>query len=790
MKVSLNWLKEFVDFKLTAKDLADKIAMSTVEVEEIIDFEKLYKGVLVGEIKEIKKHPNADKLHIAKIDIGQKKIQVIFGSLFKVNVGEKMPVAVAPAVLPSGLRIEKTVIRGVESYGMICSDKELDIFCSDLGLIKFPPKTKLGEPIVKVLGIHDVVFNLDVLSNRADLFSHVGVAREIGAILGKKNKLLKIKLEESRTKKTKDFLEVEVKDQNFCPRYEARVIMGIKVQESPGWLKNRLIVLGIRPVNNIVDITNYVMFETGQPLHAFDYDKLAGPKNKKKIVVRTARSKEEIVTLDEKLRKLSKEILVIADHEKPIAVAGVMGGKDSEVSEGTKSIVLESANFDWVSIRKSARILGLRSEAVIRFEKGLDPHLTEQGLDRAAMLIKEICGGDVVSGKIDRNYTKETTKLVELRLKKLDQFLGQKNSPQKVKNILTSLGMEVSLGEGKIIVKIPSFRRDIKEEADLIEEVARIYGYDKIPITFPIEEVSPVEKNEIVKTELEIKSLLRGMGANEVLSYSFVGDELLRKFNDSEKNLFKLKNPLKPEHSYLRKNLVFSLVEIAEANAKNYDEFTIFEVAKVFGEMKTKFPKEQRKISILTYSKRDSFYKLKGIIENMFDYMGIKDFSFERGRNHSEFWHPERVASVMLNGKNIGRIGELHPEIWEKFDFKNRFSTLEIDFDEIVNKKRTKIFSPFSRFPKIILDLAIILDDKLEEAIIRKEIMSASPELINKIELFDTYRGSQVGTGKKSLAYHVTYQSTKKTLTDAEVNVVHQNIIKALTRNFNAKIRA
>lgn len=797
MKISLNWLKEFVDFKLSAKELAEKISMSLVEVEEIIDFEKLYKGVIVGEIKEIKKHPNTDKLSMARVLIGKKTIQIIFGGL-NLRVSNKLPIALAGAVLPTGLEVKKTQIRGIESEGMIASNKELGLDYAEDEITFFGNNVKTGISVVKILGMHDIVLNLDVLSNRPDLFSHFGVAKEVGAILRKKIKAPKIKAIEAADKKINDLLEIEVKDKDLCPRYQARVIAEVKVGESPFWLKNRLMVLGIRPVNNVVDITNYVMMELGQPLHAFDFNKIESIKISnlksqippKKIIIRRAKRGEEIVTLDEKERKLTKDILVIADVQKPIAVAGVIGGKDTEVEDETKTVILESANFYWAAIRQASRILGVRTEAVNRFEKNLDHNLTDIALDRAAQMISQIAKGKILQEKIDKNYAKDAPKTVELRIPRLNKFLGQNISSQKIRQILASLGMEIFLKDEKIIAKIPSFRKDINEEADLIEEIARLSGYDRIPTTSPVGEVVPPPKNLDYETENRIKDIFKGLWVTEISSYTFVGEELLRKFGQKTAGFYQLQNPLSPEHTYLRKNLIFSMVEVAESNAKNFEEFSIFEIARVFGEGKSKFPKEKRMVSILVYHKMEPFYKLKGILEGLFEELGIKNISFGQLKNHSDYWHPQRTANILVNGISIGKIGELHPEVWERFDFKNRVAVSEIDFSELVKRQEIKIFTPISKFPKIVLDMAVVVNEKLQEADIRREIVKAGKGLVESIKLFDVYRGAQIGTLKKSLAYHITYQSKQKTLTDEEANSIHQAIIKVFSLKFNAKIRS
>lgn len=789
MKVSINWLKEFVDFNISPEKLAEKINLSVVEVDEIIDFEKIFKGIFIGEIKEIEKHPNADKLSVAQVNIGKKTIQIIFGNTIKLKVGDKLPIALAPITLPSGLEIKKTSIRGVESEGMIASNKELGLEHLDSSVSFFGKETKFNTSLAEALGVNDVILNLDVLSNRPDLFSHEGVAREISAITDKKFNPVNFKIKEDSNSKIDDYLSVEIKDQKACSRYEARIIKDIKVEESPLWLKNRLQVLGIRPVNNIVDITNYVMMELGQPLHAFDFDKLSS-QGKKKIIVRKSFKKEEIITLDGKKRSLSPEVLAVCDARKPISIAGVMGGQDTEVSENTRNIILESANFDWVSIRKSTRVLGLRTEAVIRFEKGLDPNMTDLAIDRASNFIADITGGKIVKGKIDKNFSKETKRIVKLKLNKLKKYSGKEISKERIKNTLNKLSIDVEIKESEINAVIPSFRRDIKEDADLIEEILRISGYDKVPITYPLSENKPSCKNEFFQAEKKVKDILKGLGVTEVYNYSFVGESLIKKFGEVPIEYMKLKNPLRMENSLLRRNLLFSMIETAEFNAKNFVEFSIFELSRVFLKNKSKLPNEDKRVSILVYSKNNSFFKVKGILEAMFSDLGIDNVSFSPTSLKNNYWHPQKTADIIINKKKIGVIGQLHPQVQEKFEFSGGLAISEIDLRQLILNSTEKVFKKFSKMPKVIQDLAIVVEEKTLEKNIRLEISKVSGDLLKEIELFDIYRGKQIESGKKSLAYHITYQAKDRTLTDDEVKSIQFNIINALKKRFNAKIRS
>lgn len=787
MKVSLNWLKEFVDIKIKAERLADKISLSSVEVDEIIDFGKMFKGVYVGEIKGIEKHPNADNLSIIKVSFGKKRLQVVFGGGFKFKVGQKLPFAVAPVTLPTGRLVEKRNLRGVESQGMIASNKELGIDYNGDEITFFDSKVKVGTPFAKSLGLDDIVLDLDVLSNRPDLFSHIGVAKEIAAIMGYKIKHPELIGPKEDKEKVTRYLDIEVRDKKLCPRYEARVIRDIKVEPSPLWIKNKLIALGIRPVNNIVDITNFVMMELGQPLHAFDADTLSGGK-KKKIVVRRAKSGEEIKTLDDKKRRLAKDILLITDSKKPIAVAGVMGAKDTEVSDNTKNIILESANFNWVSIRKSARILGLRSEAVTRFEKGLDPEMTTHALDRAADLISQISGGRVLAGKLDINNLEKKKKVIKIKINRIAQVLGKEFSVTKIVKALESLGMIAKIDKLYLEITIPTFRRDLNQPVDIIEEVARMIGFDNIPTTVPVGEIVPPISNQEVEFAYDLKDTLSGMGLDEVYTYTFIGQDLIEAFGDNPRSYLTLKNPLKPEHAYLRQGLIYSMINLVSLNAKNFTDFSIFEIAKVFKKTKSKMPEEQKKLCFAFYGE-DSFFEAKGIVETLASYSNIEQPIFNSLSRKISYFHPKKSAEILLGDRKIGIIAEVHPDIRDKFDIKNRLTIVEMDFCSFMKARKEKTYKPYSKFPPVLFDLSLVVDERVAEASVRTEIKRSGRGMISEVDLFDVYRGTQIKIGEKSLAYHIYYRSDDKTLTEEEVKEIHDKILRKLKNEFKARVR-
>ncbi len=624
----------------------------------------------------------------------------------------------------------------------------------------------------------DVIFNLEITPNRPDCLGIIGLAREVAALIGQKLKLPEIKKPKPTGLEHAISLKVEAKD--LCPRYTAAVISGLKVASSPKWLQGKLISSGVRPINNIVDVTNYVMLEFGQPIHAFDYKKI---KNRK-IIVRRAREGEKITTLDGTRRQLNKDILVIADEEKPIGIAGVMGDEKTEVSKDTKTIVLESANFLGANINKTGRYLGLRTEALDRFEKGLDIHNTTVGLYRCIELIAEICGGKLEEiFDIKNKFPKIPRIKFDWNMPK--KLLGIQIPKTRMIRILDSLGFKI---KDSIIIS-PSWRSDVSIPEDLVEEISRIYGYEKIKSTLPAEEFSPSCVSKSSNIEDLTRAVLKGGGYFEVYNYSFIGGDLMDKVDLDKRKSLKLINPLAEEFEYMRPSLIPGILETIKYNQKNFEEFKIFELSKIYlPTISDKLPQESIRLTgSLIFN--NSFYKAKGTVELLFQELNIGNIDFRAVKE--DIYHPSRCAEITIKDEKIGFVGEIHPNILTKFGISKRVSLFDLDFEKMVKLANlTKKYKPISIYPAVKMDLAFIIDEQIVYKEIYKAMKNSGDHLVYRIELFDVYKGKQVGKGKKSLAFRITFQSDKKTLTDEEVKKVFEKIIKNLKDKFKAEIRS
>jgi len=814
MKVSYNWLKEYVDINVTPEKLAEFLTMRSFEVENIAYQGEGLDGVVVGEILNIKKHPNADKLNISEVDVGEKKPrQIVFGQMAKIEIGLKVPVALASTVLPGNKKIEKSKLRGELSEGMLCLDQELGLLEEGISITFFDKSVKNGTPIKKALGLDDVIFDLDILPNRAhDCLSHIGVARECAAIISSKFKVQGSRLEEERKRKIEDFAKVEIKDKKLCPRYTARVITNIQVKDSPQRMKNRLKPLGVRPINNIVDITNYVMLEYGQPLHTFDADSLTSYKSVANIIVRKAKKNETIITLDGKRRKLDQDMLIIADRKRPIAIAGIMGGKNTEVNKKTKTIILESANFEPINIRKTSRKLGLKSGASDRFEKGLDPNLASLALDRAAYLIQKLAGGEIVQGTVDIYPKKVRSKIINLSLEKTAHLLGVKIGKDKIIRILKSLEFEVKQKGDRLQVKVPAFRLDVNIPEDLIEEIARLYQYDNIPAMIPKAELSPPTTDKVLYWGNIARDILTNNSFTEVYNYSFVGDKELTDLKMTTTDHLEIINPSSKDQKYLRISLVPNLLKNIKNNLRNFDEFRIFEIGHTYRNVKCQMSNvkclEEKKMlagAIVGEKNREQlFYEIKGVVESLMERLGINQqltinnravakAAMARRRQQSiinPIWHPGRLAIIKARGKILGIIGEIHPQILSRVGVKTRVAMFDLDLETLASlATKEKKYQPIIKFPQIILDLAIVVDAKTLVQDIQNAIYKTDVNLIKKVELFDIYQNKKLGKNKKNLAFHIIYQSNTHTLTQDEAEIVHSRIVKRLEKKFKAEIR-
>lgn len=807
MYISLNWLKDYVKIpsKIKASDIAEELTNHTVEVEGFVNSAEQFDKVVVGRVLEVAKHPNADRLRLTVVDIKKKKLNIVCGAP-NVEVGQLVAVATVGAILPNGLEIKESEIRGEKSEGMICAEDELGLGKNHEGIMVLKEDTNIGEPFAKYLKAADIILEIDnkSLSNRPDLLNHYGLARELAAIFN-----LPLRPYEKNINRKWDFLdskennfEVKVLAPELCLRYMAVKVSNIEVKESPAWLKERLMAANQRSINNIVDLTNYVMFDCGQPMHAFDAEKI------KKIIVRRAEKEESIETLDEKARVLSLDDLVITDGEQAIALAGVMGGHNSEINAGTTELILESANFIAASVRKTSQKLGLRTESSVRFEKSLDPNLSEIALFRFLTLLKEICPDlKISSSLIDINNTNQKQLEVDFDLEWLKNKIGQEIPRENVINILERLGFSFADKKSEILkVFIPSWRatKDISNKEDLAEEIIRLYGYNNIESQMPVLEMSLPELNKERKIERMTKNILALKNSlNEAYNYSFVGEDQLKKLNIDFLNYLKLVNPLSGIQNILRQSLVPGLVANIKTNQFKSDGFGFFEIGSVFfktsGDLKKDnsdgnfLPYQEKKLGIVLSGSTNLFSELKGIIDSLFknllnneieaEFLVIEDAPAWADKNS--------VAKILLLGQDLGVIAMLNGEAKENINIKKGAALAEINFNKLVDivlSQNTYHFSEGLKYPPIIRDLAFVMNEKILYNDFRKEILNFHP-LIKSVELFDVYAGDKLAAEEKSLAFHINYQSEEKTLKSEDVDSLQTELLEHLAKVFEAKLR-
>ena len=798
MLLPVKWLKEYVNIDVDSRKLADELTLSGSHVESIIALNKGIEKVVVGKILTIEKHSNADKLVITKIDVGNEELQIVTGAT-NIKEGDFVPVALIGSRLPGGVKIKKGKLRGVESFGMLCSLKELGVEDSVTpkeqkdGIFILDKEYPLGTDIKDVMGLHGEVIEFEITPNRPDCLSIIGMARETAATFNRKLTFPSVEIKDE-VEDIKDYIDdIEIRDKDLCRRYYGRVVKDIIIDKSPLWLQTKLMEAGVRPINNIVDITNYVMLEFGEPLHAFDLNRVTG----KKIFVRRAVESEMIKTLDGTDRKLNSSNLVIADGEKPLAIAGVMGGLSSEITNDTNTILIEAANFDGKSVRLTSKGLGLRTEASSRFEKGIDPNLCEIACNRVCQLIEQVGAGKIVKGSIDRYVNRLEEKVITLRPEKLNKLLGIEIDKEEMIRSLENLQLKVTPKGNCIEVQVPTFRLDLNMEVDLIEEVGRLHGFHNIPNKPLIGVLTRGEKPYNKQIEDKAKKVFESLGINEIMTYSFISPKTYDKIKLPEysikRNYIKIMNPLGEDFSVMRTTLIPNMMDVMSRNY-NYGVKRTFayEIGNIFIPKEIpieNLPIERKTLCIGCYGGVDYFY-LKGIVEALFERLGIKEIEFSREENHPTF-HPGRTANILHGDKVLGIIGEIHPDVLENYDLKERAYVAEIDFDTIIDiATLERKYKPLPKYPAISRDIALVLDQDILVKDIEKNIWSKGQGLIEKVELFDIYIGNQIPDGKKSVAFSITYRSFERTLKDEEVSKVHDEIIKTLETTFNAKLRS
>ncbi|MCX7747602.1 MAG: phenylalanine--tRNA ligase subunit beta [Clostridia bacterium] len=795
MKVPMSWLRDYVDINVSPKEYGDALTMSGSKVEGIeVQGEDITK-VVVGKIVSLEKHPDADKLQVSKVDIGSEVIQVVTGAQ-NIKLGDTIPVALVGATLPGDKKISKGKLRGVESCGMMCSIGELNLTKEDFpeapedGIFILESGLPLGKDIKEVLGINETVVEFEITSNRPDCFSMLGIARESRVTLDTEFKKLNIKVKEEGDA-ADQYAAVEIKDPDLCPRYAARIVKDVKIGPSPKWMRDRLKAAGVRPINNIVDITNYVMLELGQPMHAFDLEDLED----KKIIVRRAAEGETIKTLDDQERKLDQSMLVIADGKKPVAIAGVMGGANSEVSEKTKTILFESANFDGISVRLTAKKVGIRTEASGRFEKGLDVENVVTAIDRAAQLVEELGIGTVCKGIIDCYPNKAKERFLKLNPEKINTFLGISLNTEEMLKIFKALEFEVN--ERELTLKVPSFRPDVEGEADLAEEVARFYGYNKIKPTLLLGKASTQGKKTLKqKVEDMIKDTMIACGLSETYTYSFTSPKVFDEISlpaDSEiRKAVVISNPLGEDYSIMRTTTVPDMLEVLSRNYnRRIEAANLFEVSFVYLPQSIpvdKLPYEKPVLTLGMYGNGD-FYDMKGVLEELFATLRITKYEFEPDRDNPTY-HPGRCASIVINGKKAGIFGEVHPDVVEKFECAERTYLGVVDVEDLVENASMKSeYKPLPKFPAITRDIAMLVKDDILVKQIEAVIKERSGKILEAVKLFDVYKGKQIPEGMKSVAYSITFRADDRTLVDEEVNKVMTKILDGLKNKIGAHLR-
>lgn len=794
MKVSLKWLNDYIRLEdVPSEEVAEKLSRSGLEVDEIIDKRKLYENFVVGYVKEKEKHPNADKLSLCKVSDGTDVYDVICGAP-NVEAGQKIAFAKIGAVMPnSDFKIAKAKIRGEYSYGMICSESELGISEDHEGIMVLNENAKEGKPLAVELGLDDVAFDIDLTPNRADALSHLGVARDLAALYNREVNYPKIDLNEN-SEKSEELAKVEIDDVEGCPRYVAKIVQNVSVKESPEWLKAKLVSIGLRPINNIVDVTNFVLHEIGQPLHAFDLEKLEG----KKIIVRKAGKDKKITTLDSKERELKPDDLMICDAEKPIAVAGVMGGENSEVTEKTKNILIESAYFNPSRIRKTAKRLGISSDASYRFERGVDPNNALTAANRAAQLIAELSGGEIAEGAIDDYPEKIHPKKVEVRFSRIDKVLGYKILPEEVERILTKLGFEINENDSeKLSVLVPTFRHDVEREIDLIEEIARIYGYDRIP-DIPRITVSLDAKVDQLDYKNKIRGVLTSMGFYEIITNTLLKKESSENFG----NPIPVLNPQTNEMTHMRTSLIPGMLSTIAKNLKVREKnLQLFEIGHIFKQTNNEidsfedFSEEERLLIAITGNetisawyegdKQYDFFNLKGYIESLFEKIQLSNFEEKYSYEEDNvFEYSYQISS------DIGKGGKVDSDLLKKFDIDQDIFLFDLNL-ELLKKAGSGLreFEDLLKYPKIIKDFAFVLDKEIESGEVKRVIRKGSSKLLKNIRLFDIFENDSLGKNKKSLAFQVEYFDAERTLTEEEVEKDFWKTIERVKTELNAELR-
>ncbi len=798
MKVPVSWLKEYVDFEDTIAGLADKLTFAGLEVEGIETIGSDFAGVVVGEVRAVEPHPDADKLRLCTVDFGGPETMRVVCGAPNVAVGGKYPFAPVGTTLPGGFTLKKAKIRGVESMGMLCAKDELGLGSDHSGLLVLDAALKPGTPFVEVCGAPETVIELEITPNRPDCLSLIGVAREMAVLYGSALKLPKIEIAETANPVAEE-VSVSVEEPAKCPRYTARVLKGAKVGPSPEWMQKRLEAAGLRPINNVVDITNYVLLETGHPLHAFDKALVAG----NQIVVRAAKPGETMKTLDGVERKLTGAMLVIADAEKPSAIAGVMGGGDSEIRETTATILIEAAAFETSTIRHTAKALGLSTDSSYRFQRGVSPGSVEWASRRAAALMCELAGAEVCKGIIDVYPQPKPPVCIPFSWARIEGMIGSGVSATEMKRIFQALEIGIEADDGETAVAVaPSFRLDLEREVDLVEEIARIHGVDNVPAKTPLAKVVPGTDDRRIRAVSDLRNVLQGLGVSEIMNYTLVNHPLLDLFNTQNRaSREELPHPISADQSVLRTSLIPQLVESLGRNqSRQIDEACFYELGRVFNRVDGR-PVQAETVSLgmmgpvgrpllakrAPVADEEMFTWMKGLVEKLF--AAQKRTASFKAEDRPEF-EPGMAVAVFADGEPAGCMGLVNKAARAEWRLNGPVAAAELQLEALLkNVFQLRKVKDLAQFPSMSRDIALILDQSVQHGDVVALIEKADPSDLESFGLFDVYQGKSIGPGKKSMAYTFTYRSATQTLTDKKVNKTHQKLIETLCQELGATLR-
>ena len=818
MKVTLNWLKDYVDFDWSPEELAGRLTMLGLEVEGVEKQAGEFENVVVAQILSSEKHPNADKLSVCKVADGRGERQIVCGAT-NYKVGDKVPLALPGCTLPTPpgqppFTIKISKVRSVESHGMMCSAKELGLAEDAEGLLILDPNAQVGQAFARHLGRAggDVIYDLEITPNRPDLNSVIGIAREISALTG--NPLRWPQLQEKTVPTpTNSVVRVEIQDPELCPRYVARVVRGVKVGPSPAWLKTRLEQVGIRSISNVVDVTNYVMLEIGQPLHAFDYHLLEKePDGVRTVVIRRANEGEKFTTLDGKEHTLTNQMLLIADRSKGIALAGVMGGQNTEINDRTQDVLIESANFKPQNIRATSKQLDLRTDSSYRFERGADVGICDWASQRAAVLIQQLAGGEILTEPVDAYPNPKPKSSIKLRSAKVAEVLGIDIPVDEQTRYLNSLELKVTnSANGQLTAEIPTFRVDMKREIDLIEEIARLYGVDRIPATPPRGAIGAHPFDAVYDSYAEVRRILSASGLAEAQGQTLVSDATVSTLlgDDAAQRLLRLENPLSSDMNVLRPSLLPGLLDSLRRNLHHQiGDVRLFEIGRVFTNLSTPNSApgttaltEERRIAIaMTGHRQANFWSgteretklevfdLKGVIEELFDQLGVRGVQWQRNEATSALYLES--ATVLVGKQRAGELGQLNPLTARKYDLRDPVLIAEFNLDFLLSRRNlSKSLQPLAAFPSVRRDVAMIMDESVSHERVLNVVKQAKPQNLDETHLFDIFRGRNVPEGRKSVAYAFTYRNSQRTLTEVEVNSAHEKLVEQLRSQLNAEIR-